>query len=455
MSGAICTRVVFVDDEAEIRLAMAQSLTLAGLEPIPFETAEQALAVVGSDFNGVVISDIRMPGMDGLELFRHLGEIDPDLPVILISGHSDIQTAVAAVQRGAYDFLAKPFQPDRLISSVKRALEKRQLVLENRQLRVQAGASLEAGPLLGNSPAMDHLRRTIKQIASVDVDVLIEGETGTGKGLVASMLHNQSRRSARPMVTLDCGALPDTLVESELFGHVSGAFAGAQHPRTGRIEQANRSTLFLDDVETMPTAVQQKLQGALESRQITPMGANSPRKVDFRIVTASKIDLAACVRQGQFSAALFYRLNGITLRVPPLRERGDDVAMLFSIFVNRAAQRLKRDEPPFTPRIWRRLKDHDWPGNVRELQHFAENMVLGIEQGAEYQASGSHQPRQPGTGMDLKSQMALYETAVIENALSTAQGDVRTTIAALDLPRKTFYDKVKRLGINLSRFKHG
>ena len=386
--------------------------------------------------------------MDGLELFRRLSVRDPDLPVVLISGHSDIQTAVAAVQRGAYDFLAKPFQPDRLVATVKRALEKRQLVLENRRLRAQVGASLEAGPLLGNSPAIDQLRRTIKQIAKVDVDVLVEGETGTGKDLVAAMLHHLSQRGARPMVTLDCGALPDTLVESELFGHVSGAFIGAQHPRTGRIEQANRSTLFLDEVETMPIGVQQKLQRALETRQITPMGANAPRALDLRVVTASKVDLAALVQQGRFSAPLFYRLNGITLRIPPLRERRDDIPMLFGVFASSAAKRLQRDEPKLTPAIWRRLKNHDWPGNVRELQHFAEHVALGLE------TDETGYRTLPADGpTDLKSQMALYETAVIENVLAIAQGDVRSAIATLDLPRKTFYDKVKRLGIDLARFK--
>ena len=448
MSDRLCSRVAFIDDEAEIRRATAQSLTIAGLEPVVFDCGEAALEAIDRDFDGVVISDIRMPGMDGLELFRRLTALDPDLPVVLISGHSDIQTAVAAVHRGAYDFLAKPFQPDRLVETVRRALEKRQLVLENRRLRAQVGATLESGPLLGNSPAIEQLRQTINQIAKVDVDVLIEGETGTGKGLVAAMLHRSSGRSARPMVTLDCGALPDTLVESELFGHVSGAFPGAHHPRTGRIEQASRSTLFLDEIETMPTGVQQKLQRALELRQITPMGANASRAVDLRVITASKVDLSALVRQGQFSAPLFYRLNGITLRIPPLRERRDDIPTLFAAFASSAAKRLRRDEPKLTPPIWRRLKNHDWPGNVRELQHFAEHVALGLETGETgFQILPADGPT------DLKSQMALYEAALIENALAIGHGDVRSAIATLDLPRKTFYDKVKRLGIDLARFK--
>ena len=448
MSADDAPRVVFVDDEADIRAANVQSLTLAGLTTIAFDNADAALAAIDADFDGVVVSDIRMPGMDGLELFRRLSQRDPDLPVILISGHSDISTAVAAMQRGAYDFLAKPYAPDHLVSRVNRALEKRALVLENRRLRKQADKALHSGPLLGASSLIENLRRTIAQIADTDIDILIEGETGTGKGLVAAMLHGASGRKARAMVTLDCGALPDTLVESELFGHVSGAFNGAQHPRTGRIEQANRSTLFLDAIETMSDAVQRKLQHALEAREITPMGSNLARAVDLRVIAASKIDLSAHVQQEAFAAPLFYRINGLTLRIPPLRERRADVPLLFGVFLARAAEKRGRDAPKLTPAIWRRLKSHDWPGNVRELQHFADHVALGIES-----EEPGHQPFSLPQRRDLKSQLAEYETALIEDALTLAKGDVRNTILALDLPRKTFYDKVKRLGIDLSRFK--
>ena len=448
MSGAITQRVIFIDDEADIRAANVQSLEMAGFAPLPFDNAETALAAIDANFDGVVVSDIRMPGMDGLELFRRLAELDPDLPVILISGHSDITTAVAAMHRGAYDFLAKPYPPNQLVVRVKRALEKRTLVLENRRLRDLTDLALRGGPLLGTSPLIENLRRTIQQIADTDIDLVIEGETGTGKGLVAEMLHRASGRKARAMITLDCGALPDTLVESELFGHVSGAFIGANHPRTGRIEQANNSTLFLDTVETMVDATQQKLQRALESREITPMGGNAVRAIDLRVIAASKVDLAALVQAGKFSAPLFYRINGLTLRIPPLRERRGDVPLLFSSFVARAAEKRGREEPKLTPAIWRKLKTHDWPGNVRELQHFADHVVLGLGiDDSDLLTPNQSPPR------DLKSQLADYETALIENALLDAKGDVRTAIAALDLPRKTFYDKVKRLGIDLSRFK--
>lgn len=445
-----CTQVAFVDDDPDLRLANLQSLTLAGLNASAYESAESALDAIDNDFAGVVVTDIRMPGMDGLELFRRLSERDPDLPVILISGHADVPTAVAAVQRGAYDFLSKPYLPDRLISSVNRALEKRSLVLENRQLRERTRENLGAGPLLGTSSTIERLRRTIKQIADVNVDVLIEGETGTGKGVVASMLHDLSSRgrSRRPMVTVDCGALPDTLVESELFGHVSGAFSGAQHPRTGRIEQAHRSTLFLDEVETMRDSVQQKLQRVLESREVTPLGTNVARAVDLRVVAASKVDLGSAVQRGSFAASLYYRLNGLTLRLPPLRERHEDIPLLFNVFMTRAAERLSRSVPKLTAAIWRRLKQHDWPGNVRELQHFAEHVVLGLES----DETGYRLTHQARPDM-LKVRVAQYEAALIEETLAAAKGDLRVVLDELGLPRKTFYDKIHRYGIQLARFK--
>ena len=443
-----CRRVAFVDDDEDLRRANVQSLTLAGFEPMPCSDAESALTAIGGDFDGVVVSDLRMPGMDGLELFRHLNERDADLPVILITGHADIQTAVAAVQRGAYDFLSKPYLPDRLIASVQRALEKRALVLENRQLRKRSVGFAKEGPLLGTSPAIERLRRTIAQIADVNVDVLIQGATGTGKSLVATMLHAQSGRARHNMVTINAGALPETLVESELFGHVSGAFSGAQHARIGRIEQADRSTLFLDDVEAMREAVQHKMQRVLETREVTPLGGNTPRPVDLRVLAATNVDLAAMVSSGAFSASLYYRLNGLTITLPPLRERREDVALLFQTFLVRAAQRLGRAVPKLTPGIWRRLKQHEWPGNVRELLNFAEHVALGLES----PDSGSPLTR-AASPESLKQRVGQYEAALIEEALQAAHGDVQAVLTALDLPRKTFYDKITRHEIDLARFK--
>ena len=343
------TNVIFIDDEEDIRSSNLQSLNLAGFIPQAFASADAALEVIRSDFGGVIVSDIRMPGMDGLALFRHLSKLDEELPVILISGHSDIPTAVDAVQRGAYDFLSKPFSPDRLTESVSRALKTRMLVLENRRLKQDTKANLLAGPLLGESNMMENLRRTIDQISDINVSVLIEGETGTGKGLIASMLHKGSSRRNRQMTTIDCGALPDVLVDSELFGHVSGAFAGAATARVGSLERANRSSLFLDSADSMPDNVQKKFELALDRREITPLGANTPRSIDVRIITASQKDLNKLVEAGHFSASLYYRLNGITLKIPPLRQRREDISILFGAFLSSACDKFKCPIPKLTP----------------------------------------------------------------------------------------------------------
>ncbi len=450
MTAISCTRVAFIDDDPELRRANVQSLKLEGLDPLAFDSGEAAIAAIDPDFDGVVVTDIRMPGIDGLELFRRLAARDPDLPVIFITGHADVQTAVSAVQRGAYDFITKPYSTERLTSSVRRALEKRSLVLENQQLRRRSAEFAKATPLLGTSPVIERLRRTIAQVSGVEVDVLIEGETGTGKSTVAGMLHEQSPRGRRRMITINCGALPETLVESELFGHVTGAFAGAQHARTGRIEQADRSTLFLDEIETMRDSVQMKIQRTLEAREVTPLGGNVARGIDIRVIAASKTDLAALVKSGGFSASLYYRLNGVTLTLPPLRERREDIPLLFNALLSRAAERHARELPKLIPKVWRRLKEHTWPGNVRELAHYAEHVVLGLES-----EDGDRTSSANGTTDSLKRRVAQYEAALIEEALAGSNGSVQTVLTALDLPRKTFYDKVARHGIDLARYKHG
>lgn len=440
-------RIAFVDDDADLRHATAQSLALAGLEVDLFSDAQAALNAVADGFDGIVVTDIRMPGMDGLELFARVMTHDPEMPVILISGHADVTTAVTAVQRGAYDVLTKPYAPDRLILTIRRALEKRGLVLENRRLRAHDASGGEddgaSGPLIGSSLAMRHLRRTIASIADMDIDVLVQGETGTGKTVVAGMLHDLGARKRRPMVTVDCGALPDALVESELFGHVSGAFAGAIHPRTGRIEQADGGTLFLDELDSMRVDVQLKLNRVLETREVVPLGGNRARSIDIRVVAASKTDLGQAARTGAFSPSLYYRINGLTLSLLPLRERREDVPLMFRIFLGRAAKRLRRDVPTITSQTWKHLRTHDWPGNVRELLRFAEEIAAGLDGEAD----------RTETGSDLRSRVHRFEADAIRSSLCAANGDVAVAIGRLRLPRKTFYDKVARHKINLKAFK--
>jgi two-component system, NtrC family, C4-dicarboxylate transport response regulator DctD len=443
-----CNTVALVDDDDDLRHALTQLLELGGLDVQAYSNGEAALACLNATFRGVVLSDVRMPGMDGLELQARLHEIDPDLPVILLTGHGDVPMAVSALQRGAYDFLTKPFVPEQILSIAKRALESRSMHLE--LIKLRQGTVSPAWPLIGESPVMQQLARTIQQVGGLDIEILIEGETGTGKGLVAKSIHQTSARARRAMVTLDCGALNETNVSRELFGVAPGHISGASQRWIGHFEQANTGTLFLDCIDSLDRGVQQRLERTLETRAIFPVGRSNPEAIDVRIISASKIPLAALVAEGRFSGPLYYRLNSLALRIPPLRERRDDVPILFSYFLQRACTLAQRDVPKLSPAIWRRLSGHDWPGNVRELMNFADQVALGLDVSDIVPSATTIGDK---SKMGLKDLVADYETGVIEDALRKSSGAIHETIKALDLPRKTFYDKVKRLGIDLSQFK--
>ncbi len=443
--------VAFIDDDEVLRAANVQALGLAGFTVAPFPSALAALEEVDARFPGVVVSDVRMPKMTGIELFRRLRRLDPDLPVILITGHGDIAMAVDAMREGAYDFLAKPYPLERLVGTVRHALEKRRLVLENRDLRRRAEAASEDLPLLGETAAMARLRQVLRQVAEAEVDVLVEGETGSGKEVVANTLHRWSRRAARPFVAVNCGALPESVIESELFGHEAGAFTGAQKKRVGRIEHAHGGTLFLDEIEAMSPALQVKLLRVLEAREVMPLGTNEVRRVDIRVVAAAKIDLKDMVRQGGFREDLYYRLDVAGVRIPPLRERRADVALLFGHFLAKACQRFRREPVMIGSGVRHHLETHDWPGNVRELVHYAERVALGLvtDEAPPLEAA----PSAPGDAGSLPERVDAFEAAEIRTALAAHRGDVQATVRSLGIPRKTFYDKLRRHGIDQSAYR--
>ncbi|WP_296085160.1 sigma-54 dependent transcriptional regulator [uncultured Agrobacterium sp.] len=442
--------VYLVDDDSQLRKAMRQTLELEGMTVVPFPKAELALDALEENFDGVIVTDVRMPGMDGLQFFEHVRKIDADLPVILITGHGDVPMAVSALQNGAYDFISKPFPAERMVESVRRALEKRKLVMENRALRRAAEQSIDDMPLIGQTPAMERLRNTLRHIADTDVDVLVAGETGSGKEVVATALHRWSKkRSQGNFVALNCGALPETVIESELFGHEAGAFTGAQKKRIGRIEYSSGGTLFLDEIESMPPALQVKMLRVLEMREVSPVGSNEERSVDIRVVAAAKVDLGDPEQRKDFREDLYYRLNVVTLSIPPLRERRADIPLLFSHFVSKASSRFGIPVPQISASVSRHLNDHQWPGNVRELGHFAERVVLGLEGGQA--AASTPLPRDDVTAT-LGERMDRQEADIIRETLEKHQGDVAETIAALGIARKTFYDKLQRHNINRSDY---
>ncbi|MFT3997338.1 MAG: sigma-54 dependent transcriptional regulator [Asticcacaulis sp.] len=440
------TPLILIDDDSDLLAAQAQALTLDGFTVQAFASGPEALKAITPGFAGVVVTDVRMPVMDGLEVFARLRALDPDLPVILMTGHGDVPMAVQALKQGAYDFLSKPFAQEDLRQSVRRALQTRELVLENRRLR-QAHAQLAEQDgralLIGDCGVMTHLKSVVVRVAEAEVDTLISGDTGVGKERVARALHALSARKGRAFVHIGCATLDEARFQSDLFGSEQGLRAGSPR-QTGRIEKAHKGTLFLDEVEGLSLAQQAQLLRVLETRDIWPVGADSPRHVDMRVIAATRIDLVQAVRDGRFRADLYYRLSGVSLRVPPLTERREDIPLLFQHFLLAAAARLNRPAPRLTLQVQSYLRRHDWPGNVRELEQFAERFALGIDEAlstGEAQAAG------------LAEQVARFEETVLRETLERHKGQVRTAMEALKLPRKTFYDKVNKYGVDLDAYR--
>ncbi|MFW9078192.1 sigma-54-dependent transcriptional regulator [Pseudomonas sp. P2757] len=435
--------VMVVDDESSIRIAVEQWLSLSGFEVQLFSRAEECLAALPAHFAGVIVSDVRMPGLSGLALLAEVQRRDADLPVILLTGHGDVPMAVEAMRDGAYDFLEKPFSPETLLGSLRRALDKRRLVLENRALHEQADnrAKLDA-TLLGVSRGLQTLRRQVLDLASLPVNVLIRGETGSGKELVARCLHDFGPRADKPFVALNCAAIPEQLFEAELFGHESGAFTGASGKRIGKLEYADGGTLFLDEIESMPLAQQAKLLRVLQEQKLERLGSNQSIRVDLRIVAATKPDLLDEARAGRFREDLAYRLNVAELRLPPLRDRREDIPLLFETFARNAAERLGRSFPPLSGAQLSHLLSHDWPGNVRELANAAERQVLGLDEPA------------PGIdpGQSLAAQQEAFEAQCLRAALTRHKGDVKAVLEELQLPRRTFNEKMQRHGLSREMF---
>jgi len=447
----VVNRVILVDDEPHIRLASKQALELDGQDVLVFDSAKAALEPLGLDWPGVVVSDIKMPQMDGLDFMRAVLEIDRDLPVVLITGHGDVGTAVEAMRDGAYNFIEKPFASDRLAEVVSRALEKRRLTLENRALRRELKAQDTLGPrLIGRTDVIRRVQNRLLTVAEADVDILISGETGAGKEVAARFVHQRSARRDGPFVAVNAGAIPDHLVESELFGHEVGSFTDAKAKRIGKIEHSDGGTLFLDEIESMPMPVQIALLRVLQERAIERVGSNRSIPLDFRVVAATKVDLRAEADAGRFREDLYYRLHVATVELPPLRERPDDIPLLLQHFLLAAAARYEQEPPVVDAADLQALMNHDWPGNVRELRNLAERVVLFGGDEAFGIVTADLQKITPRA--TLPEQVAAFEKTVIVQALRESRGRAADAIEKLGLPRKTFYDKLKKYGLTRQDF---
>ena len=440
-------KVALIDDDSAVRRSLAQTLELAGFEVVALASAEEGLATLGAGFLGIVITDVRLPNMDGMALMKRALQIDRAIPVILITAHGDVHLAVEAMRAGAYDFLEKPFAPERLVEVATRAMEKRALSAEVQSLRRQLAAKrgIEA-TLLGRSAAVQLLQRQVQQLAATTADVMIIGETGTGKELVARCLHDHSARRERNFVAINCGGLPEALLESELFGHEIGAFTNASRKRIGKFEHADGGTLLLDEIESMPMSFQVKLLRVLQERKVERLGSNDEIAVDVRVIAATKSDLRVLSEQQLFRSDLHYRLNVAVLRLPPLRERREDIPLLFEHFVLEASARHAREPEPLSEAMSQQLMSHDWPGNVRELRNVAERFVLGL-------ADDSLVTTGEAPALTLTQQMDQVEKVLIERALKRHHGRMSVTCEALGIARKTLYDKIARLHIDVSDYR--
>ncbi|AMQ90125.1 sigma-54-dependent transcriptional regulator [Marinobacter sp. LQ44] len=444
--------VIFVDDDPDIRPLMEQTLELEDIPVACFADGASALQEVHPDFEGIVLCDYNMPGMDGLGVLQRIRQIDEDIPVILLTGQGDISTAVSAMQQGAYDFIEKPFDHEELIELLRHALEKRHLALENRRLKAQLRHLARPGPrMLGDSPAMQRVMATIDPVLDISANVLLHGETGSGKDALARYIHENSPRSRHNFVAINCGAVPENLIESELFGHEAGAFTGADKRRIGKIEHAHRGTLFLDELESMPMPLQIKLLRVLEEQRVERLGSNQVVDVDVRIIAATKSDLKELSDKGEFRSDLYYRLNVVKVDIPPLRERKEDIPKLFHHFVLIAAARYDRESVPLDARQAARLMQHSWPGNVRELRNLAERYVL-LGPAALAEGDSASGPS-IASRQTLSEMMDGFERSAIVSALNACHGSIKDTMVQLGIARKTLYDKMKKHGLDKAEFK--
>lgn len=435
-------RVVFIEDDAPLRDAVVQGLELEGMSVDPHKTAASALRVLSDRFDGVVVSDIRLPGMDGFELFDEIRALDPELPVIFTTGHGDVPMAVEAMKNGAADFLTKPYSSAALLNAIRRAASKRALVIENRRLReALQGRSLPQ--ILGSSPPIEQLKRLVGEVGRADIDLLITGESGTGKSFLARQIHDLSQRRDRPFVAIGAETWAHQDAELIIFGRDPGSALS----RSGLIERANGGTLFLDDLQTMPGPLQARMLGVVEQRHYMPIGAARSRQASLRIISAWHDPGSREGAAGTVNLSLINRLNSVTLSLPPLISRREDLPELFRHFLAAFEKEFEMSANPLDEMEWHHLMNYEWPGNLHELRAYARNHVLGFKLRDKSISVPSR------TSGNLKNRVLAFEKLMLEDALRQCGGVAEKAGRRLGLPRKTLYDKLAKHNISPRDFR--
>ncbi len=440
-------RILIVDDELSVRSSLAGWFREDGFQVEAAEDGRAALEAMARGPYDIVLLDLKMPGMDGIEVQKRIRELDPDATVIILTAYASVETAVAALKLGAYDYVTKPVDPDDLSNLVRNALKTRALAEENARLKEQVTELRLAEPILAASAKMQHVLEMVRTVAETDSSVVIRGESGTGKELVARAIHAQSRRRFLPLVAVNAGALPETLLESELFGHEKGAFTGAQYRRKGKVELANGGTLFLDEIGDVSAKTQVDLLRVLETHKFTRLGGTQDIVSDFRLVCATHTNLEKLVEQRAFREDLYYRINVFSIDLPPLRERPDDILPLTRFFIEKYARAMGKPAVPVSPDAEAVLLSHRWPGNVRELENAVERaMVVG--RGAALEARDLPVAAQNGAQEQPQARsLSALEKEHIARVLAECDGNITRAAKLLGIDRATLYNKLRRYGL--------
>ena len=444
-SAGLKGRILIVDDELVVRDSLQKWFDSEGYDAGAVSSGREALFEVQQKQYDLALLDIKMPGMDGMELQKKLREVDSDLTVVIMTGYASVETAVEALKMGAYDYITKPIDPDELVHLVSNALGHKRYKRELERLRDNLQEIYPDTKLIGNSPAIRRVLELVEMVAATDTTVLIFGESGTGKELVARAIHAASPRRNMPMVVIHCGALTETLLESELFGHERGAFTGAQYRKKGKFEVADGGSVFLDEISDISLKTQTDLLRVLQEKEIQRVGGSQTVKVDFRCIAATTKNLEELVKAGTFRPDLYYRLKVFAIDLPPLRERREDIPLLADHFLKKFATAMNKPLPTLAPQAVDLLLAHDWPGNVRELENAVERaMVIG--RGPEIQPADfpfQLQPTQPVAGRTLDE----IERGHIERVLQETAGNLSRAARILDIDRTTLYNKLRRYGL--------
>ncbi len=437
-------KILVVDDEAIVRESLHDWLSDAGYQVFTAENGPKALEIVRREKLGIVIADLVMPGMDGIELMRRAKEIQPKIEVIIITAYGSVTTAIAAMKEGAYDYIEKPFCPERAELLVKKLAEHQQLVDENLSLRQKLEDHYRFENIIARSSKMQRVIELLKVVAKSNATVLIIGESGTGKELVARAIHSQSHRRSKPFVAVSCAALPESLLESELFGHERGSFTGAYAQKKGKFESANGGTLFLDEVGEMSANIQVHLLRVLEEKEFTRVGGNELIKADVRVVSATNKDLRRAIEEGEFREDLYYRLNVVTIELPPLRDRKEDIPILAEYFLDKFVLENQKEVAGFSPEATEFLLSYDWPGNVRELENSIERAVILARDSLITAGDLPHENMLAARSASIEKDLREVEKGHILNVLREADGNYSKAARILGISRMTLYKKVRQ-----------